>query len=461
MKKRKSTLPVKSYKFRAYPTKEQQDMLWKHARALNVLYNKFLDERKSKDLSERKDRVAQSKSIKELRPADPVLSEILCLVIHQSIHDRLDAAFSAYRDYVRKLRWMVKAKDITEKQRAALLKKLTRLEKRGGPEYRSIVRDGFYTMQFCCTASSGRNCIVEKNYVKISTYGKIKIERHREVIGEVKSAQLTFDHGCWYVVLSSEYEPGESVPKQGELGIDIGVINIVATSDGRLFKTPKDRKYYGELINALKSRRDHHEKGSHKWKQINGWIRRYEGKHIRVHNDYLHKLTRGLADENVVIYCEDLNIKSMTESNKTRKEKADGNSKKEEKLLSTKQQSALNRSILSVCPGRLISFLSNKTTVVKVNKDYTSKMCYACGTVSNNQTLADRTLVCERCGATIDRDVNAAKNILCLGKAYQANPDRTGLSILEILRNERIESPMELSKMLSQPVDAVDVLSGL
>jgi putative transposase len=111
-------------------------------------------------------------------------------------------------------------------------------------------------------------------------------------------------------------------------------------------------------------------------------------------NDFLHKVSYDLTQKYDTIIIEDLSVKRMSESN----------------------IKGLNREIRNSCLSRFVQFLGYKANrLIKVNPVNTSKMCNQCGKL-HNMPLSKRTLECE-CGNIDDRDINAAKNILCLGRA--------------------------------------------
>ena len=139
-------------------------------------------------------------------------------------------------------------------------------------------------------------------------------------------------------------------------------------------------------------------KGSHNRNKQRIKIARLH-KHIQnQRNDYLHKLSKKIIDENQVIVLEDLKVKDMEQNNK------------------------LARNITDASWSRLVSMLIYKAnwygrTIVKVPKDYpSSQLCSKCGYKNSiTKSLNIRKWICPKCGSIHDRDINAARNILSKG----------------------------------------------
>ena len=137
-------------------------------------------------------------------------------------------------------------------------------------------------------------------------------------------------------------------------------------------------------------------------------------KQTRQKNDQLHKITTQLVKYYDIICIEKLNIQGMTKKPKV---KEDGKRK------NVKQKSGLNRKILEKAPYRLKQMLEYKAklygkTLIAIpqNKKFaSSKICSNCGKKNEDLKLSDRTFNCKHCSLSIDRDVNAAKNLVLWG----------------------------------------------
>ena len=178
----------------------------------------------------------------------------------------------------------------------------------------------------------------------------------------------------------------------------LGIKDLIVDSNGKKYK---NHKYLTRSQNKLaKEQRklSHMKKGSSNRNKQRIKVARLL-KHIHnQRNDYLHKLSKSIIDENQIICIEDLKVKDMM-----------GGSK-------------LARNISDVSWSRLVSMLIYKAnwygrTVIRVPSDYpSSQLCSICGYKNSiTRDLAIRKWTCPKCGSIHDRDINAAKNILSKG----------------------------------------------
>ena len=368
---------MRAYKYRLYPNRTQQCKLWEDANAMNRLYNYFLAQRadayeKDETSIGRKHQQAELTEIKK----DSNLKEIHSQVLQQ-VTLRLDNTFRAF------------FKNHEDGQ--------------GFPKFRSCKK--FFGI---CYPQKGYS--IKESCLHTKVYGNIKFNKHRDYNGNIKQIMITCDgKNRWFLCITTDFE--EKTENKGkQIGIDVGITNIVATSDKKIIKNKNHGKYFDKQINKLKSRRDKKcKKGSRKHGTLSKTIRKlYDVKKNKT-NDFLHKVSIGLSRQYDTIFCEDLSLKKMSESN----------------------ISGLNRELRGSCLGKFISYLQYKTNVLlKVNPYNTSKTCNKCGNIVK-MPLNKRTYRCQ-CGYTEDRDVNAAKNILCLGQAI-LEKECTELRIQEAL----------------------------
>jgi putative transposase len=374
-----------TYKFRLYPTKLQQTTLWTHANALNKLYNYFLDQRIRAYEAGLPPvyRKHQQAELVQLKKDNPKLKEINAQVLQQ-VPLRLDKSYKVF---------------------------FTKMKSgQGKPNFRSC--QNFFGITY---PQGGYK--LEANYFVTKIYGKIRLRQHRCVVGQIKQVTLTTINNEWFLCITTDHIKS-SVSGQSMVGIDLGVTNLIATSDGQIIKNKNHAKYFDKQINKLKSKRDTKcKKYSRRYKFLSKVINRLYGVKKRKINDFLHKVSYGLTQKYDTIVIEDLNLKKMSESKIT----------------------GLNREIRNVCLARFVEFLSYKANkLIKVNPAYTSKMCNSCGKM-HDMPLSNRTMKCE-CGNVADRDINAAKNILCLGQAYLLNTGSTAVSLQEILTTSQNSS---------------------
>ena len=201
------------------------------------------------------------------------------------------------------------------------------------------------------------------------------------------------DHKGWLVNLKLETgEPPETATIKSMLGLDVGLNAFVATSNGDLVPAPKHYRKAEKELRCRQRALSRCKRGGNRRKKVK---QRVVALHARVTNtrkDFAHKLARSLVAESDLIAVEDLNIKGMVKNKH------------------------LSKSISDAGWGDFLSKLAYKAEeagkhFVKVNPKNTSQHCSGCGVIVK-KSLAVRMHKCAKCGLVIDRDVNAARNIL-------------------------------------------------
>jgi putative transposase len=239
----------------------------------------------------------------------------------------------------------------------------------------------------------------------------IKIELHRQLKGDIKSATLNRTKTGKYfasILVDTKKPVPEKVPiaSSTSIGIDLGLNDFLTTSNGDVVANPRYLKNALIRLKFLQKKFSLY-KGKRTKKQL---AKQYELV-VNARKDFLHKLSSKLIRENQTICLEDLNVKGMMARCKL---KQDENGK----YLPNGQaaKSGLNRSIGDAGWGMFVEFLEYKAewygkNIIFIGRfEPSSKTCSECGWIKRDLTLKDRTWTCE-CGAVHDRDVNAAKNI--------------------------------------------------
>src|SRR5579884_3684000 len=210
------------------------------------------------------------------------------------------------------------------------------------------------------------------NRIKLGMIGKIKMRIHRVIEGKIKTATIIRDVDQWFVALSVEKQANNTNTNTlnqnaKAIGVDLGITNAIALSDGALIQgRPK-------FLRKAEERRK---------------IRRQR-------DDFAHKVSNKLAKEYGTIVFEDLSIRGMVKNH------------------------SLASSIMDACWGKLRQFTVYKAErcggrVILVNPAGTSQKCSGCGEMVQ-KPLFERIHICPKCGLVLDRDVNAARNILAAG----------------------------------------------
>lgn len=217
---------------------------------------------------------------------------------------------------------------------------------------------------------------------------------HERRITKINNITVSHKAGLWFI--SVNYETDMSVCENqatGVVGIDLGVKTLAVCSDGLTVENPRvlcKRERRKKHLQRIVARR---RKGSNNRRKAVARLARYEYHTACKRRDWLHKATRTIADENAVCFMEDLNVNGMLKNHPLAKSISDGG------FNEFKRQ------------------LSYKTQVRNIDRWYpSSQICSHCG-MRKPMPLSERTYECERCGLNLDRDLNAALNILHVGIA--------------------------------------------
>jgi putative transposase len=232
----------------------------------------------------------------------------------------------------------------------------------------------------------------------LSKIGDIKIKLHRQIEGRIK--RLTVRRtatGKWFACFSVETEDAPLPPwKDGLMvGIDVGLESFATFSNGE--KIPNPRFFRSEEHELARVQRKHSKapKGTPERRSALKVVQRVHERIANKRYEFAHQVSHNLVDRFGLIAFEDLNIKGMVHNHN------------------------LAKNISDVAWNMLVTVTSYKAAsagsmVVLVDPRNTSKMCSRCGTLVN-KSLSDRIHNCPQCGLSMDRDWNAAINILRLG----------------------------------------------
>jgi putative transposase len=206
--------------------------------------------------------------------------------------------------------------------------------------------------------------------------------------------------GRWFVCLLVDdhtVKPLTEVNKA--VGIDAGIASLITTSDGEKIANPKHFKRLLYKLRQAHKKLSRRVKGSNNREKARLEVARIQAAIADSRKDFLHKLTTRLVRENQTIAVEDLAVKNMMNNHKLAQAIADAS------------WSELVRQLEYKCQwyGR---------TLVKIDRWFpSSKRCGHCGHVVDKLPLDIREWTCPECGTHHDRDINAAKNILAAGLA--------------------------------------------
>lgn len=199
--------------------------------------------------------------------------------------------------------------------------------------------------------------------------------------------------GRYFVAFMVEEEIEAAEPSAKSVGVDVGLKDVVVTSDGQKSGNPRNLRRYQRRLKLAQRRLSRKRKGSNRWRRQKRRVARIHARIGGARQDFLHKQTTALVRENGTIAIEDLNVKGLS---RTRLAKS----------MSDAALGEFRRQLEYKCQwhGRVL--------LVADRFAPTSKTCSSCGTVKAEMPLQIRDWNCSDCGAVHDRDVNAAVNVL-------------------------------------------------
>lgn len=353
---------MKSFKYKVFtPNIQAAGKLNNCLRLCRELYNSALQERRDAYRLNQVslnyyDQANQLSDIKEIRDdLQGVHSQVL-----QDILKRLDKTFKAF--YAR-----------AKKGQA------------GFPRFKG--ENGFDS--FCFPQSGWK---LEKDRLTLSKIGTLRLRLSREIKGKIKTVTVKKEIDGWYVIFACETEK-ELLEKTGEsVGIDVGIKTFAKLSNGQEIPNPKFYRNEEAKLKRAQRKVSRKKKGSNRRRKTVELLRKQHLKIKRQRLDFLHKESLKLVRKYDEIAVEDLRITNMVKNHHLAKSIADASWGNFLNILTAKAENA----------GR---------EIWKVNAKNTSQDCFACGE-KVPKSLSVRVHHCSNCGIILDRDENAAKNIL-------------------------------------------------
>ncbi len=375
-----------AYKYRLYPTKKQAVRLQEVLDRCRELYNAAVQERR--DAYKMcgvsigyNQQAAQLPEIKAIRPEyQDIHSQVL-----QDVLRRVDKAFKAF------------------------FRRVKNGEKPGYPRFQGYGRYESFTFP-----QSGFSLTVD-NRVCLSKMGTIKVKRHRELQGTIKTCTVKREGTHWYVVFTCEVKQ-EVVyhPSEETVGIDLGLLHFATLSDGSTIENPRHLRTGERKLKKAQEVLSRKKRGSKRRRKVAERVGKHH-RHIRnQRRDFHHKEARKLVNSYGVIVFEELQPASMSKRPKPKQDEVTGAYLPN----GASAKAGLNKSILDAGWGQFQQIVVSKaewagSRVLFVSPKYTSQMCSGCGAIARKE-LSERWHSCS-CGCSLDRDHNAAINILRLG----------------------------------------------
>ncbi len=357
---------ILTYKYRIYPTKEQELSLTKFFGCVRFVYNLAL-ETKIRCWKEAKisiGRYCLSAQLRELKNTEAVFLKECPSQTLQIALKNLDVAYKMF------------------------------FKGNGFPRYKNK-----YSQQ---VLHFPQKVYIKNDCIMVPKLGGVKITLHRPLgIGKIKTVSITKTPTGKYfasILIDNQIELVEKKPvcEKTTIGIDLGIKKLATLSNGdvygnlKLFRSMKDKLRRSQRSLARKK------KGSNRREKQKRVVAKLHEKVRNQRNDYLHKTTTGIVRRFNTICIEDLNIQGMVKNKN------------------------LSLAIAEIGWGIFIRMLIYKSelggiNLIKIGRyDPSSKMCSICGHINTELTLSVRNWVCS-CGASHDRDVNAAVNVKNIG----------------------------------------------
>lgn len=364
----------KGYKIRIYPTKEQEDLIWKHIHTCRFIWNYMLE-------------------------------------THKKHYNETGKCLSRY-DMIKLLTPLKKQEGfewIRETSNASLQKMCIRLDL----SFKKFFKHKAHYPKFKSKKTSTprypvreSNMVIGDNYIRVEKIHEIKAKVPKIINGKIINPSISLINGKWLLSFIVQCDNQTRKTTNYSMGIDLGIkeLAVVSFNNQRIIyhninkskrvKTLEHKLAHIKRVINRKYRSNHNYEKSKailKYKKIESEI---YYKLFNIRHNYIHQTTHALVSMlPSVVVMEDLDILDMLKNKYIAKEL---------------QKQCLFEFIKQMqykCEWNGIKF-------VQVDRYFpSSKMCSSCGTIKNNLKLSDRIYKCS-CGLTIDRDYNAAINLM-------------------------------------------------
>ena len=352
----------KARKYRIYPNSSQKELIHKHCGSVRFLYNLALETKTMAYLGSKVNlsRYDLQKQVVDLKKELPWLKETNSQSLQVALLD-LDTAYSNFF-----------------KGRADF------------PKFKKKSNRGSFNVP--------QNVIVSDGKLIIPKFKEgIKIKLHRDLVGTIKQATVSFTPTGKYFV-SILCDTGEESPvkkpieEKNSIGVDLGIKDFLVTSEGEVIENPKFLRNSIERLKVLQRRASKKQKGSSNRKKANKRVAVLHEKITNQRKDFLHKTSTKLIRENQTICLENLGISNMMKNHCLAQ------------AISDVSWSEFNR---------MIEYKSEwyGVNVLRIGRFVPSSKTCECGVINKDLKLSDRVWECNSCGRVNERDGLAARNI--------------------------------------------------
>lgn len=370
----------KAYRFRLYPSEKQKEQINKTLGCTRLVYNYYLA--KKKELYEKENKNISIyeciKDIPNLYEKKPFLKEIDSMSLRCALFD-LDNAYTKYfkenKEYPK-----YKSKYDKNSYRTNMIKSTYK-----GKEYKNIKLD----------LKNKKITLPKLKKIKIRGYRNIK-----EIKGRIINASITKEKDNRYyisIIVEENIIKPEFIPNK-IIGIDLGIKDLVITSEYKKYENKKVIEKYEKRIKQKQRRLGKKEKGSNNYKKLKQEIAIIYRKIKNTRKYTIHQITKEIIENNDIIVTEMLKIKDMIQNHKLSKKLTDASLSEIIRQLEYKSR------------------WKNKR-MYKIDTYYpSSQICSVCGHKNEKvKDLSVRKYECEECKSYLDRDYNASINIMFEG----------------------------------------------
>lgn len=362
----------KAYKYRLYPNKVQENLIQKTFGCSRFVYNYYLDKRVELYNNEHKTMSYYdcSKNLIDLKQELQWLREVDKDALQKSLKD-LDTAYKNFFTL-----------------------------HSGFPKFKSK-KDRHKSYRTSCT---NNNIKYLGKHIQLPKLGKIKITDRMIPYGRILNATVSQDpDGKYYCSLCCTDIAINPLPKtNNKVGIDLGIVDFAVQSDGIRIINPRFFEQSENKLAKLQREMSRKTIGGSNWNKSRVKVARLQ-KHIEEQRrDFLQKLTTNIVREYNVICLEDLSVSEMI----LKKQETNALTKVRNKHITDVSWAEFRRQLEYKCEwyGKELRF---------VDKYYPStQICHVCNTLDGKKDESIRMWTCPHCGTVLDRDLNAAINIL-------------------------------------------------
>jgi putative transposase len=364
----------KAFQYRLCPTRAQGVEMQTMLDRCRELYNAGLEERREayRRCDASVSSAAQQAQLPEVKRLRPEYADLDAQML-QDVLQRLDRAFTGF------------------------FRRLKAGQKAGYPRFKS--RDRYDSCTFKQTGWK-----LQDGRLSLRGIGALKVRWSRPIEGTIKTVTIRRDADQWYVCFSCVVEIADPLPDSARpaVGIDLGLEHFATLSDGTHIANPRHFRTGEAGLARRQQALSRKKRGSNRRKKARLLVAKAHRKTRNQRRDFQHKTANRLVQTHGLIAVEDLRVGNMVRNH------------------------CLAKSISDAGWGQFIAILSSKAegagcTVVAVNPAGTSQACSQCGMLCP-KALDVRWHQCDHCGCSLQRDHNAARNILALGQSVQARP---------------------------------------